>query len=196
MSRPFDRGRDGFVLGEGAAVLVLESEEHARARGANILAEVAGYGSSFDAHAVTGPEPEGRGAAQSMRAALRDARTDAADIDYISAHGTSTVLNDSMETRAVKTVFGARAASVPMSSIKSMLGHLIGAAGAIEFLTCVLAIRDDVVPPTINLEDPDPECDLDYVPRTARELKVRTVLSNSFGFGGQNATLVARDYAG
>ncbi|MFB3066349.1 MAG: beta-ketoacyl synthase [Planctomycetota bacterium] len=196
VSRPFDRGRDGFVLGEGAAVLVLESEEHARARGANILAEVTGYGSSFDAYAVTGPEPEGRGAAQSMRAALRDARTDAADIDYISAHGTSTVLNDSMETRAVKTVFGERAASVPMSSVKSMLGHLIGAAGAIEFLTCVLAIRDGVVPPTINLEDPDPECDLDYVPRTARELKVRTVLSNSFGFGGQNATLVARDYAG
>jgi 3-oxoacyl-[acyl-carrier-protein] synthase II len=155
-----------------------------------------GYGSSFDAYAVTGPEPNGRGAAQAMQRALDDARLAAADIDYISAHGTSTILNDLMETRAVKAVFGDRAASVPISSIKSMIGHLIGGAGAIEFLSCVLAIRDGVIPPTINLDHPDPECDLDYVPRTAREVKLRTVMSNSFGFGGQNAVLIAREYRG
>jgi 3-oxoacyl-[acyl-carrier-protein] synthase II len=196
LSRPYDRKRDGFVLGEGAACLVLESEEHAKARGASIYAEVAGYGSSFDAYAVTSPEPEGRGAIQAMKAALRDAKVGPDDVDYISAHGTSTVLNDRMETIAVKKLFGDRAAKVPMSSIKSMIGHLIGAAGAIEAVTSVLAIRDGVVPPTINLTDPDPECDLDYVPNEAREAKVRTVLSNSFGFGGQNAALVLREYAG
>jgi 3-oxoacyl-[acyl-carrier-protein] synthase II len=196
LSRPFDRKRDGFVLGEGAACLVLESEEHAKARGASIYAEVAGYGSSFDAYAVTSPEPEGRGAIQAMKAALRDAKIDPSDVDYISAHGTSTVLNDRMETTAVKKLFGDRAAKVPMSSIKSMIGHLIGAAGAMEAVTSVLAIRDGVVPPTINLTEPDPECDLDYVPNEAREAVVKTVLSNSFGFGGQNAALVLREYAG
>lgn len=196
LSRPFDRGRDGFVLGEGAACLVLETEEHAKARGASIYAEVAGYGSSFDAFAVTSPEPEGRGAIQAMVAAMRDAGVGPGDVDYISAHGTSTILNDRMETAAVKKLFGDRAPKVPMSSIKSMIGHLIGASGAIEAVTSVLAIRDGVVPPTINLTDPDPECDLDYVPNEAREASVKTVLSNSFGFGGQNASLVLREYAG
>ena len=196
ISRPFDRGRDGFVLGEGAASLILEAEEHAKARGATIYAECLGYGSSFDAFAVTKPEPGGKGAIRAMEAALRDASLTPADIDYISAHGTSTVLNDEMETTAVKGLFKDRAKSVPMSSIKSMVGHLIGASGALEALSGVLAIRDGVVPPTINLDDPDPECDLDYVPNTAREMKVETVLSNSFGFGGQNASIVLREYAG
>jgi len=196
VSRPFDRARDGFVLGEGAGVLVLESEEHAKKRGATIYGECVGYGSSFDAFAVTQPEPEGKGAVASMREALKDARLSPDDIDYISAHGTSTVLNDLTETVAVKKVFGARAPKVPMSSIKSMIGHLIGAAGALEAVASVLAIRDGIVPPTINLETPDPQCDLDYVPNAARKAKVRTVLSNSFGFGGQNASLVIREYAG
>jgi 3-oxoacyl-[acyl-carrier-protein] synthase II len=194
VSRPFDRDRDGFVLGEGAGVLVLESEEHARRRGATIHAECVGYGSSFDAFAVTQPEPEGRGAVQSMRDALRDAGISPDDIDYISAHGTSTVLNDLAETVAVKKLFGARAAKVPMSSIKSMIGHLIGAAGALEAVVSVLAIRDGILPPTTNLEHRDPQCDLDYVPNEARAAKVRTVLSNSFGFGGQNASLVLKRY--
>jgi len=196
VSRPFDRDRDGFVLGEGAAVLVLETEEHAKARGATIYAECVGYGSSFDAFAATQPEPEGRGAVQSMREALKDASLSPDDVDYISAHGTSTVLNDLAETVAVKKLFGARAPKVPMSSIKSMIGHLIGAAGALEAVVSVLAIRDGILPPTINYDTKDPACDLDYVPNEARRAKVRTVLSNSFGFGGQNASLVLREYAG
>ena len=196
VSRPFDRERDGFGLGEGAGVLVLETEEHAKARGATIYAECVGYASSFDAFAATQPEPEGRGAVQSMREALRDASLSPDDIDYISAHGTSTVLNDLAETVAVKKLFGARASKVPMSSIKSMIGHLIGAAGALEAVVSVLAIRDGILPPTINYETKDPQCDLDYVPNEARRAKVRTVLSNSFGFGGQNASLVLREYAG
>jgi 3-oxoacyl-[acyl-carrier-protein] synthase II len=196
VSRPFDRDRDGFVLGEGAACLVLETEEHARARGATIYAECVGYGSSFDAFGVTQPEPEGRGAVQSMREALKDAALAPDDIDYISAHGTSTALNDLMETVAVKRIFGDRARRVPMSSIKSMIGHLIGAAGALEAVVAILAIRDGVVPPTINHENPDPLCDLDYVPNEAREMRVGAVLSNSFGFGGQNASLVLREYRG
>ncbi len=195
VSRPFDRQRDGFVLGEGAAILVLETEEHARARGASIVAEVVGYGSSFDAYGITKPEPEGRGAAQAMERTLKDARMAPSEIDYISAHGTSTILNDKMETLAVKTVFGAAAKTIPLSSIKSMIGHLIGAAGAMEILVSVLAIRDGVVPPTINLDTPDPDCDLDYVPNTARSMRVRSVLSNSFGFGGQNAAVIVREYA-
>ncbi|MHC4547921.1 MAG: beta-ketoacyl-[acyl-carrier-protein] synthase family protein [Planctomycetota bacterium] len=196
VSRPFDRGRDGFVLAEGAACLVLESEAHARARSASIYAEVLGYASSFDAHGVTKPDPEGKGAVRAMQWALEDAGITTAEVDYISAHGTSTVLNDRMETHAVKTLFQERARAVPISSIKSMVGHLIGAAGGLEALVAILAIRDGVVPPTINLETPDPECDLDYVPNEARELEVRTVLSNSFGFGGQNAALVIRGYSG
>ena len=190
VSRPFDAERDGFVLGEGAAVLVLEEYERARRRVAPIYAEVTGYGSSFDAFGITRPEPEGKGAALAMSAALREARVDPADIDYINAHGTSTKLNDLMETVAVKRVFGHRAASIPMSSQKSMIGHLIGASGAVEAAATALSLHRGVVPPTINLATPDPECDLDYVPNTSREMPLQTALSNSFGFGGQNASLV------
>ncbi len=190
ISRPFDAERDGFVLGEGAGVLVLEDYERASQRGAQIYAEVVGYGSSFDAYAITKPEPEGRGAALAISAALREARTDPAQVDYINAHGTSTKLNDLMETNAVKRVFGDRAKTIPCSSIKSMIGHLIGAAGAVEAVATALTLRDGVLPPTINLEKPDPDCDLDYVPNAARDVRVRTAVSNSFGFGGQNAALV------
>ena len=191
VSRPFDGERDGFVLGEGAAVLILESLRHARRRKAKIYAEIVGYGSSFDAYGITRPEPEGRGAALSMKAALREARVDPADVDYINAHGTSTRLNDIMETVAVKRVFGDRARAVPMSSQKSMVGHLIGASGALEAAATALSLERGVVPPTINQDTPDPVCDLDYVPNTAREYpRLRTALSNSFGFGGQNASLV------
>jgi 3-oxoacyl-[acyl-carrier-protein] synthase II len=190
VSRPFDGERDGFVMGEGAAVLVLESLQRARRRKAHIYAEVTGYGSSFDAYGITRPEPEGKGAALSMKAALREARVDAADIDYINAHGTSTRLNDLMETVAVKRVFGHRAKKIPMSSQKSMVGHLIGASGALEAAATALSLDRGVVPPTINLNVPDPECDLDYVPNTAREQPLRRAISNSFGFGGQNASLV------
>ncbi|WP_165227700.1 beta-ketoacyl-ACP synthase II [Aquisphaera insulae] len=190
VSRPFDADRDGFVLGEGAAVLVLEDYERARRRGARIYAEVTGYGSSFDAYGITRPEPEGKGAALSMIAALREARLDPDDVDYINAHGTSTRLNDQMETVAVKRVFGYRAGSIPMSSQKSMIGHLIGASGAVEAAATALSLERGVVPPTINLANPDPDCDLDYVPNTAREIPLRTAISNSFGFGGQNASLV------
>jgi 3-oxoacyl-[acyl-carrier-protein] synthase II len=190
VSRPFDAERDGFVLGEGAAVLVLESYERARERGATIYAELTGYGSSFDAFGITRPEPEGRGAALSMTAALREARANPSDIDYINAHGTSTKLNDLMETVAVKRVFGHRATSIPMSSQKSMIGHLIGASGAVEAAATALSLHRGVIPPTINLATPDPDCDLDYVPNTSREMTVQNAISNSFGFGGQNASLV------
>jgi len=190
VSRPFDADRDGFVLGEGAAVLLLESYRRAKRRGARIYAEVTGYGSSFDAYGITRPEPEGKGAALSMTSALREARLDPDDVDYINAHGTSTRLNDLMETVAVKRVFGHRAPSIPMSSQKSMIGHLIGASGAVEAAATAMSLERGVVPPTINLATPDPHCDLDYVPNTAREMPVRTAISNSFGFGGQNASLV------
>ncbi|WP_435018998.1 beta-ketoacyl-[acyl-carrier-protein] synthase family protein [Tundrisphaera sp. TA3] len=190
VSRPFDGERDGFVMGEGAAVLILESLARAKRRKATIYAEITGYGSSFDAYGITRPEPEGKGAALSMRSALREARRDPADIDYINAHGTSTRLNDLMETVAVKNVFGHRAGSIPMSSQKSMIGHLIGASGAVEAAATALSLQRGFVPPTINQETPDPACDLDYVPNTAREIPLRTAISNSFGFGGQNATLV------
>lgn len=192
VSRPFDGDRDGFVLGEGAAVLVLEDLDHARRRGATVYAEVLGMGSSFDAYAVTKPDPEGRGAARAIRWALREARVDPQDVDYINAHGTSTRLNDAMETTAVKRVFGQGARALPMSSIKSMVGHLIGAAGAVEAAALALTIKAGLMPPTINQTRPDPECDLDYVPNTAREMPVRTAVSTSFGFGGQNAALVMR----
>ena len=190
VSRPFDGERDGFVMGEGAAVLVLESLRSAKRRRANIYAEVIGYGSSFDAYGITRPEPEGKGAALSMRAALKEARLDPSAIDYINAHGTSTRLNDLMETVAVKKVFGHRACSIPMSSQKSMVGHLIGASGALEAAATALSLERGVVPPTINQHTPDPGCDLDYVPNTAREIPLRSAITNSFGFGGQNATLV------
>lgn len=190
VSRPFDGERDGFVLGEGAAVLVLESLRHAKRRKAKLYAEVVGYGSSFDAYGITRPEPEGKGAALSMTAALREARIDPAEISYINAHGTSTRLNDLMETVAVKRVFGHRAASIPMSSQKSMVGHLIAASGALEAAATAMSLDRGVIPPTINQATPDPECDLDYVPNTAREKPLRAAISNSFGFGGQNASLV------
>ncbi|WP_337176876.1 beta-ketoacyl-[acyl-carrier-protein] synthase family protein [Paludisphaera sp.] len=190
VSRPFDADRDGFVMGEGAAVLFLESYRRAKRRGARIYAEVTGYGSSFDAFGITRPEPEGKGASLSMTSALREAKLDPAEVDYINAHGTSTRLNDLMETVAVKRVFGHRAPSIPMSSQKSMIGHLIGASGAVEAAATAMALERGVVPPTINLATPDPDCDLDYVPNTARELPLRAAMSNSFGFGGQNASLV------
>jgi 3-oxoacyl-[acyl-carrier-protein] synthase II len=196
VSRPFDGQRDGFVLGEGAGVLVLEELERARRRAAPIYAEVVGFGSSFDAYAVTKPDPEAGGAVRAIEWALREARTDRHDVDYINAHGTSTRLNDIMETNAVKRVFGEGARALPLSSIKSMVGHLIGAAGAVEAAALAMTLRNGVLPPTINYRYPDPECDLDYVPNSARELPVRTALSTSFGFGGQNAALVLRRFAG
>lgn len=196
VSRPFDGERDGFVLGEGAGVLVLEELEHAKKRGATIYAEVLGMGTSFDAYAVTKPHPEAEGAARAIRAALRQARIDPSDVDYINAHGTSTRLNDLMETLAVKRVFGEGARSLPLSSIKSMVGHLIGAAGAVEAVALSLTLKHGVVPPTINQTTPDPQCDLDYVPNCAREKRVNVAVSTSFGFGGQNAALVMRRFTG
>lgn len=193
-SRPFDKNRDGFVLSEGAGVLILEELEHAKKRGAAIFGELVGYGSTADAFRMTDPHPEGRGAIQAMRLALKDAGLGPEAIDYINAHGTSTQLNDQIETHAVKEVFGKKAYDVPMSSIKSMLGHMIAAAGAVELIACALAIRDGVIPPTINYEEKDAACDLDYVPNRAREAKVKTALSNSFGFGGQNITLIVKEY--
>ncbi len=196
VSRPFDGQRDGFVLGEGAGVLMLEELEHAKRRGAVIYAEVVGLGSSFDAYAVTKPDPEARGAARAIRWALQEAHVDPSDVDYINAHGTSTRLNDLMETTAVKRVFGEGARALPLSSIKSMVGHLIGAAGAVEAASLALTLHGGVLPPTINHTTPDPECDLDYVPNCARELPVRTAVSTSFAFGGQNAALVMRGFTG
>lgn len=191
-SRPFDLQRDGFVLGEGAAMIVLEEYERARKRGAPIYGEILGYGTTADAFRITDTHPEGRGAISCMRMALRDAQKNPEEIDYINAHGTSTQVNDRVETIAIKQALGADVAyKVPVSSTKSMMGHLIAAAGATELIICLLAMRDGVLPPTINYETPDPECDLDYVPNVAREKKVRTILTNSFGFGGQNITLVA-----
>jgi 3-oxoacyl-[acyl-carrier-protein] synthase II len=190
VSRPFDAERDGFVLGEGAAVLVLEELERARGRDADIYAEVLGSGTSFDAYSVTRPDPDAGGAARAMEWALKDARVDRGDIDYINAHGTSTRLNDLMETKAVKKVFGEKAKKLPLSSIKSMVGHLIGAAGAVEAAALALTLKEGVLPPTINQTHADPGCDLDYVPNSAREIPVRTAMSTSFGFGGQNSALV------
>jgi len=189
-SRPFDLNRDGFVVGEGAAVLVLESLEYAQGRGARILAEVTGYGTSDDAYHISAPAENGAGAALCMNLALESANLRPEDVDYINAHGTSTLLNDKSETAAIKTVFGAQAYRVPISSTKSMTGHLLGASGALEAAVCVQVLLDGLLPPTINYETPDPECDLDYVPNQARQKAVRHVMSNSFGFGGHNATLI------
>jgi len=193
-SRPFDLNRDGFVMGEGAGIVVLETLEYAKARGARILAELVGYGRTSDAYHITAPDPSGDGAANSMSLALTDSGLEPKDISYINAHGTSTKLNDKGETLAIKTIFKEHAKNVPVSSTKSMTGHLLGAAGGIEFVACVLAIRDSIIPPTINYETPDPECDLDYVPNTARKINVEAALSNSLGFGGHNATLIVKKF--
>ncbi|GMB08906.1 beta-ketoacyl-ACP synthase II [Thermolongibacillus altinsuensis] len=192
--RPFDKDRDGFVMGEGAGILILEELEHALKRGANIYAEIVGYGATGDAYHITAPAPGGEGGARAMKQALSDAGLKPEDIDYINAHGTSTEYNDKYETMAIKEVFGEHAYKLAVSSTKSMTGHLLGAAGAVEAIFSVLAIKDGVIPPTINYQTPDPECDLDYVPNVARKQNVRTVLSNSLGFGGHNATIIFKKY--
>jgi 3-oxoacyl-[acyl-carrier-protein] synthase II len=193
-SRPFDAARGGFVLGEGAGMVILETLDHAKARGATILAEVVGYGSTADAFRITDQDPDGMGAIVAMREALADAKLEPKDVNYINAHGTGTKENDGNETTAIKSVFGDDAKKVPVSSIKSMMGHLIAAAGAVEMICCVLAIRDQMLPPTMNLDTPDPECDLDYVPNKARAAKVEVAVSNSFGFGGQNDTIIVKRF--
>lgn len=195
-SRPFDKDRDGFLMGEGAGMLILESLEHAQARGAKILGEVTGYGTTDDAHHISAPAENGAGAAISMKLAIEDANLQLTDIGYINAHGTSTPLNDKSETAAIKTVFGEQAYNIPISSTKSMTGHLLGASGAIEAVFCTLAIQDEILPATINYQTPDPQCDLDYVPNQPRKASPRHVMSNSFGFGGHNATLIFSRFEG
>lgn len=193
-SRPFDRDRDGFVLGEGAGMVILEELEHAKKRGAKIYAELTGYGSTGDAFAVTDSHETGRGAIACIECALRDSGLPRSEIGYVNAHGTSTLVNDRVETLAIKKVFGDGAYRIPISSSKSMLGHLIAAAGAVELIISIMALRHGVLPPTINYETPDPDCDLDYIPNIARERKVSHVLSNSFGFGGQNISLIVSEF--
>jgi 3-oxoacyl-[acyl-carrier-protein] synthase II len=195
-SRPFDKDRDGFVMGEGSAILILEELETARKRGAKIYAEICGYGATADAYHITAPSPGGEGAVRCMRMALADGRVPPEEVDYINAHGTSTPYNDVTETTAIKTVFNSRARTLMVSSTKSMTGHLLGAAGAVEAVFCILAIREEVVPPTTNYTTPDPECDLDYVPNEARRRRIRYALSNSFGFGGTNACLLFGRFEG
>jgi len=193
-SRPFDVDRDGFVMGEGAGIMILESLEHASSRGANILAEVAGYGMTADAYHMTSPAPEGEGAARCMTLALKDGGINPSEVDYINAHGTSTKYGDELESIAIKTVLKDHAYKIAVSSTKSMTGHLLGAAGGVEAVVCVLSMRDNIVPPTINLDKPDPQCDLDYVPHKARKMEINCVMSNSFGFGGTNACLVFKRF--
>ena len=195
-SRPFDRDRDGFVMGEGSGIMVIEELEHAKRRGAPIYCELVGYGLSADAYHMTAPLPEGEGASRCMQLAMRHAKANPEDIDYINAHGTSTPMGDICETKAVKHAFGQQAYKIPMSSTKSMTGHLLGAAGGVELAICALAIKHGIIPPTINLDHPDPQCDLDYVPNVARKKKIRLAMSNSFGFGGHNATLIAKEFLG
>ncbi len=195
-SRPFDKERDGFLMGEGAGILVLETLEHAKKRGAKIYAELVGYGANGDAYHMTAPSPDGDAAVKCMQTAIKGAKLNPSDISYINAHGTSTAMNDKLETAAIERVFGDYAYKIPVSSTKSMTGHMLGAAGAVELIACVLAINNNIIPPTINYEFPDPECDLDYVPNTAREAKVNVALSNSLGFGGHNATLVVKRFEG
>ncbi|HLD94160.1 MAG TPA: beta-ketoacyl-ACP synthase II [Anaerolineales bacterium] len=192
---PFDKNRDGLVIGEGSAILIMESESHAKARGADILAELAGYSASADAYHITAPHAEGIGGSQAIRSALQTAGVDLNGVDYINAHGTGTQLNDLSETRAIKAVFGEKAYDIPVSSTKSMTGHMMGATGALEALLCILAIRNGIIPPTINYKEPDPELDLDYVPNKAREKEIGVAITNAFGFGGHNAVLVLRKYA-
>ncbi|MEI6633782.1 MAG: beta-ketoacyl-ACP synthase II [Chlamydiota bacterium] len=193
-SRPFERDRDGFVMAEGAGIVLLEELDHARKRGARIYAELVGYGSSADAYHMTAPAPGGEGAANCIRMAIRNAGVNPGDVDYVNAHGTSTEFNDKCETQAIKAIFGDHARKLPVSSNKSMFGHLLGAAGGVELISTVFTIIHGIIPPTINYENPDPECDLDYVPNTAREQKVKVAISNSFGFGGHNATLAVRKF--
>ncbi|SER86658.1 3-oxoacyl-[acyl-carrier-protein] synthase II [Gracilibacillus ureilyticus] len=193
-SRPFDKNRDGFVMGEGAGILVIESLESAQKRGAKIYAEIVGYGASGDAYHITSPAPEGEGAARAMKQAIEDAGISTEDIDYVNAHGTSTEYNDSFETQAIKSVFGEHAYNLDVSSTKSMTGHLLGAAGAVEAIACVKAIQDSIAPPTINYETPDPACDLNYVPNEAKQKEINFALSNSLGFGGHNVTLIFKKY--
>jgi 3-oxoacyl-[acyl-carrier-protein] synthase II len=195
-SRPFDKHRDGFVMGEGAGVLALEELEHAKKRGAKIYCEIVGYGNTADAHHLTAPAPDGEGAARCMKVALRTGGLNPTDISYINAHGTSTPQGDACETMAIKTVFGDCARKVAVSSTKGATGHMLGAAGAVEMTACVLAIKHGIVPPTINYEYPDPDCDLDYVPNTAREMPVNAIVNNSFGFGGHNSTITAKKFVG
>lgn len=195
-SRPFDVDRDGFIMGEGAGVIVLEELEHAKRRGANIYCEIVGYGNTADAYHLTAPAPEGEGAVRCMKMALRHGGLNATDVSYINAHGTSTPQGDVAETQAVKTVFGEYAKKLAVSSTKGATGHMLGAAGAVEMTVCALAIKNGVVPPTINYQVPDPECDLDYVPNTAREMPVHVVVNNSFGFGGHNACIAAKKFVG
>lgn len=195
-SRPFDKNRDGFLMGEGAGILILESLESAQARGATILCELSGYGATDDAHHISAPAENGAGAAISMKHALDDAGLQITDIEYINAHGTSTPLNDKSETAAIKTVFGEQAYKIPVSSTKSMTGHLLGASGAVEAVFSILAMRNGVIPPTVNYQTPDPECDLDYVPNQPRNVQIQHAMSNSFGFGGHNATLVFSQFKG
>ena len=193
-SRPFDKNRNGFVMGEGAGIVILESLEYAKARGAHIYAEIVGYGMSGDAYHITAPAPGGEGAVRAIRAALKDANIPPEKIDYVNAHGTSTELNDKYETVALKTVFGDHARKLAISSNKSMIGHLLGASGAVELIASVLSIVNDLAPPTINYENPDPECDLDYIPNQSRKMAINYAMSNSFGFGGHNAILIAKKY--
>lgn len=195
-SRPFDRLRDGFVLGEGSAMVILEELEAAKARGATIYGEIAGYGTTADAYRITDIPPDGHGGIAAMRMSIADAGLNPSDIQYVNAHGTSTTVNDKVESKACKEVFGDNAANVPVSSTKSMMGHLIAAAGVTEMIVCLMAMRDSVLPPTINYENPDPECDLDYVPNEARDAEIQYALNNSFGFGGQNVTLCLSRFAG
>jgi 3-oxoacyl-[acyl-carrier-protein] synthase II len=195
-SRPFDRDRDGFVMGEGAGVLVLEELEHAKKRGAKIYCEIAGYGNTADAHHLTAPAPGGEGAVRCMKMALKTGGLNLTDVSYINAHGTATPQGDVCETQAIKTVFGEHARKLAVSSTKGATGHMLGAAGSVEMAICALAIKHGVVPPTINLQTPDPQCDLDYVPNTAREMPVNAIVNNSFGFGGHNATIAAKKFEG
>ena len=191
---PFDKNRDGLVMGEGAGILILETESHANARGANAIAEIAGYAATMDAHHITAPHEEGEGGSRAMESALLIGRIALDEVNYINAHGTGTLLNDVAETRAIKNTFKSKAYQIPVSSSKSMTGHLMGATGALETIICVLAIRDNVLPPTINYVEPDPECDLDYVPNQAREGDVKVAMTNAFGFGGHNSVIVVKEY--